>query len=184
MTARADRNGPIAAEEFAAAMAPLGPFEREPRLAVAVSGGPDSMALLLLAQEWAAARGGRVSALTVDHGLRAELSAEAAQVAQWAGLLGVSHVALTWIGDKPTADIQAAAREARYCLLEEWCAASGVFHLLLAHHRDDQAETFLLRLARGSGLDGLAAIAPWWSGPVAGCCGRCFRCRKPVLRPR
>jgi tRNA(Ile)-lysidine synthase len=155
-----DSGRPIAADEFAAAMAALGPFERSPRLAVAVSGGADSMALLLLAREWAAARDGQVTALTVDHGLRPEAAAEAEQVGRWAAALGIAHRILSWTGPKPTGDVQAAARAARYRVLEERCADTGTFHLLLAHHREDQAETFLLRLARGSGLDGLAAMSP------------------------
>lgn len=141
-------------------MAALGPFERGPHVAVAVSGGADSMALLLLAQEWAVSLKGRVTALTVDHGLRQAAAREAKQVAHWCRSRGIAHRTLVWRGDKPSGDIQASARAARYRLLEEWCANAGVFHLLLAHHQDDQAETFLLRLARGSGLDGLAAIAP------------------------
>ena len=151
---------PVSAREFAGAMTALGPFERRPRLAVAVSGGADSMALLLMAQEWAAGVKGSVTALTVDHGLRPEAAREAKQVTRWCKSRGIAHRTLVWRGDKPKGDIQAAARAARYRLLEEWCAEAGVFHLLLAHHQDDQAETFLLRLARGSGLDGLAAIAP------------------------
>ncbi len=138
----------------------LGPFEPAPAVAVAVSGGADSMALLLLSQAWAAAHRGRVTALTVDHGLRPESAGEARKVARWARRRGIAHQTLPWVGAKPTGDIQAAARTARYRLLEEWCAHTGIFHLLVAHHQDDQAETFLLRLARGSGLDGLAAMAP------------------------
>lgn len=159
MTRRAN-DGPVTAPEFAAAMAALGPFEHTPRLAVAVSGGADSMALLSLAAEWAAARQGHVTALTVDHCLRPESADEAHQVAQWAAARGIAHRILRWAGPKPSGDVQAAARAARYRLLEEACADIGAFHLLLAHHRDDLAETFLLRLARGSGLDGLAAMAP------------------------
>ncbi|MGH6981766.1 MAG: tRNA lysidine(34) synthetase TilS, partial [Stellaceae bacterium] len=151
---------PVAAPEFADAMAALGPFERRPRVAVAVSGGADSMALLLLAREWAAARQGDVTALTIDHKLRPEAAKEARRVARWCKARGVVHRTLAWRGKKPKGDIQAAARAARYRLLEDWCVDAGVLHLLLAHHQDDQAETFLLRLARGSGLDGLAAIAP------------------------
>lgn len=151
---------PVEGEEFAAAMAALGPFEAEPRIAVAVSGGADSMALLLLTREWAAAAGGQVTALTVDHGLRPEAADETDQVARWTGTLQVAHNVLTWRGPKPHGDIQAAARGARYRLLEGWCAEAGMFHLLLGHQQDDQAETFLLRLARGSGLNGLAAMAP------------------------
>jgi tRNA(Ile)-lysidine synthase len=160
LTARRALDGRVAEEEFAAAMAALGPFEHGPRLAVAVSGGADSMALLLLAHEWAVARQGQVAALTVDHGLRPEAIGEANQVAQWALAQGIAHQTLCWTGAKPRGDVQAAARAARYRLLERWCGEAGVFHLLLAHHQDDQAETFLLRLARGSGLDGLAAMAP------------------------
>jgi tRNA(Ile)-lysidine synthase len=153
----ADR--PIGGGDFAAAMAALGPFETAPRLAVAVSGGADSMTLLVLTREWAVQRGGQVVALTVDHGLRTESAIEAGKVARWVGALGVAHQILPWHGPKPAGDVQAAARAARYRLLEGWCAEAGVFHLLLAHQQDDQAETFLLRLARGSGLDGLAAMA-------------------------
>lgn len=166
--------GPVAAAEFAASMAALGPFERAPRLAIAVSGGADSMALLLLAQDWTAACGGQVIALTVDHGLRPELATEATQVARWADASGIAHRTLPWRGAKPTGDIQGAARAARYRLLEEYCAEAGIFHVLLAHHQDDQAETFLLRMARGSGLDGLAAMAPLVERP--GC-----RLLRPLL---
>ncbi len=141
-------------------MAPLGPFEAAPRLAVAVSGGGDSMALALLLHDWARRHGGALVALTVEHGLRPESAAEAAQVGRWLGRRGIEHHVLAWRGPRPTADVQAAARAARYRLLEGWCAAHGVLHLCLAHHREDQAETLLLRLGRGSGVDGLAAMAP------------------------
>jgi tRNA(Ile)-lysidine synthase len=172
--ARRASDGPVAAAEFAGAMSALGPYEGHARVAVAVSGGADSMALLVLAQEWTAARSGQIAALTVDHGLRPEAADEARQVAQWCAARGIAHHVLPWAGNKPTGDIQAAARTARYRLLEGWCAEAGVFHLLLAHHQDDQAETFLLRLARGSGLDGLAAIAPLAERP--GC-----RLLRPLL---
>ena len=150
----------LSSEDFAALMEPFGPFEAAPRLAVAVSGGADSLALALLAAEWARARGGDVVALTVDHGLRPGSTAEADLVGTWLTALGVSHHILTWTGPKPAADLQAAARNARYGLLGEFCHSAGILHLLLAHHREDQAETLLLRLGRGSGLDGLAAMAP------------------------
>lgn len=150
---------PLSTDDFAGLMVPLGPFEARPHVAVAVSGGADSLGLTLLADQWARSRGGRVTALTVDHGLRADSAAEAAQVGRWLAARGVDHQVLRWRGAKPGADIQAAARDARYALLEDWCAAHGVLHLLLAHHRDDQAETMVLRLARGSGVDGLSAMA-------------------------
>lgn len=124
-------------------------------IAVAVSGGPDSLALLLLAHR---AFGDRVHALTVDHGLRTVATAEAALVAGYAASLGVPHRTLRWDGPHPTANLQAAARTARYRLMGDYCAAHGIGWLATAHHRDDQAETLLLRLARGTGSGGLAGI--------------------------
>lgn len=150
---------PLTTDEFAALMVRLGPFETPPRLAVAVSGGADSLALALLAHDWARDRGGEALAVTVDHGLRPESADEAVQVRDWLVRRGISHHILTWDGDKPVADIQAAAREARYGLLGRFCAANSILHLLLAQHREDQAETLLLRLGRGSGVDGLSAMA-------------------------
>jgi tRNA(Ile)-lysidine synthase len=145
--------------DFAALMAPFAPFEPQRHLAVAVSGGGDSMALALLAHDWAAARGGRITALTVDHGLRAAAATEAAQVAAWCKERGIAHVILTRSGAAPDRGVQAFARAARYALLEEWCRAHAVLHLLLGHQRDDQAETAAIRDAAGSGLDGLAGMA-------------------------
>jgi len=135
-------------------------FELELPIALAVSGGPDSMALMVLSAQWAEAQGrlSDVIALTVDHGLRPAAKLEAAQVANWAQSLGIAHEVLTWHGEKPDANVQASAREARYGLLTDWCLAHGVSTLATAHHLDDQAETFLLRLTRGSGVDGLAAM--------------------------
>jgi len=157
---------PLDAAGFAHLMAAVGPFERTPTIAVAVSGGPDSLALALLADRWARGRHGRVIALTVDHGLRSESADEAAQVGRWLGARAIDHHVLAWRGAPrvgtavPAGNLQARARAARHDLLGAWCAASGVLHLLLAHHLDDQAETFLLRLGRGSGVDGLGAMAP------------------------
>ena len=148
-----------AALDFAALMGAFAPFEPRPHVAVAVSGGGDSMALLLLAHEWAAARGGRITALTVDHGLRPEAPAEAAQVAAWCAARGIAHVVLTRSGAAPARGIQAFARAARYALLEDWCREHCVLHLLVAHQREDQAETVALRATRGSGVDGLAGMA-------------------------
>ncbi|WP_448190525.1 tRNA lysidine(34) synthetase TilS [Azospirillum sp. sgz301742] len=141
-------------------MARLGGFEAAPRLAIGVSGGADSMALAVLAGAWAAGQGGAVLALTVDHGLRADSADEAARVAAWMAGRGIPHATLRWEGDKPATGIQTAARDARHRLLAERCRAEGILHLALAHHADDQAETVLLRLARGSGVDGLAGMAP------------------------
>lgn len=131
------------------------PLGADESLAVAVSGGPDSLALLVAAQ---AAFGDRVRALTVDHGLRDGSAAEAAGVAAICERLGVAHHILRWEGEKPISNIHAEARTARYRLMGDWCADHGVAWLATGHHADDQAETLLLRLARGSGASGLAGI--------------------------
>ncbi len=139
-----------------AAMAAAGrPVADGERLAVAVSGGPDSIGLLAAA---ALAFPGRVVALTVDHGLRAASAAEADAVAAQCAARGIAHHSLRWSGARPSTDLQAAARAARYRLMLDWCAAGGVPMLLTAHHLEDQAETLLMRLARGSGSAGLAGV--------------------------
>ena len=150
---------PVTPSEFNSLLNAFAPFEPQPHLAVAVSGGSDSMALTLLAQEWAAARGGRITALTVDHGLRAASADEAVQVGLWCAKHGIAHAILRRDGPAFKSGIQAAARTARYGLLEAWCRAEGVLHLLSAHQRDDQAETVLMRWRRGSGIDGLAGMS-------------------------
>jgi tRNA(Ile)-lysidine synthase len=157
--AAADRAEPLTADEFAALLGRLGPFERPPRLAVAVSGGPDSMALVRLARDWAGARGGTVLALIVDHRLRAGSTAESASVAAWLQQRGIVGRNLAWLGDKPSSGVLAAARIARYGLLEAACRSEKILHLLLGHHYEDQAETVALRVAGGSGDAGLAGMA-------------------------
>ncbi len=145
---------------FARLIDPLGPFEPAPVVAAAVSGGPDSLALALLAAPWAAGRGGSLVALVVDHGLSDGSAAAAERALQWLAGRGIAGVGLRWRGPRPKSGIQAAARAARYRLLGDWCAANGVLHLLTGHQLEDQAETLLLRLAAGSGPDGLAAMPP------------------------
>ena len=158
---RVDSGGAsVSREAFAALMDALGPFEPAPQVAVACSGGADSMALALLAHDWAVTAGGRATALTVDHRLRPDSAAEAQTVANWLRARGMAHEVLTRSDQSVKGNVQAAARAARYALLSAWCASNRVLHLLLAHHREDQAETVLLRLARGSGVDGIAAMAP------------------------
>jgi tRNA(Ile)-lysidine synthase len=152
-------DNPVALSEFAERMAVLGPFEAAPHIAVACSGGPDSMALMLLADRWARSLGGAATALVVDHGMRPESAQEAATVGVWLADAGIESVTLTCEAPPPASDRQAAARRTRYAMMRRWCRDAGVLHLLLGHHRLDQAETFLLRLARGSGVDGLAAMA-------------------------
>lgn len=127
--------------------------------AVAVSGGRDSAALMhLLAASSVPFED--LTILTVDHRLRAASSHEAEQVAEMAQRLNLNHVTLAWSGEKPKSGIQEAARRARYELMTEWCRSRGVHDLYLAHTEDDQAETILMRLVRGSGVDGLAAMSP------------------------
>ena len=145
-----------------AELAPLALFAcaGAPRCAlVAVSGGPDSMALLHLAARWRDRGGPHIHAATVDHDLRAGSRAEAETVALWAGALNIPHRILTWTGDRPKARLQELARAARYRLLEDMAREVGAEVVLTGHHADDQAETILFRLLRGSGVAGLAAMA-------------------------
>jgi tRNA(Ile)-lysidine synthase len=132
-----------------------------PAILLAVSGGPDSVALLFLAVRWRKARkrGPSLVAATVDHGLRPEAAAEARQVARLARSLGVPHRILRWRGDKPGTGLQEKARTARYSLLADAARRAGATHVLTAHTLDDQAETVLMRLLRGSGPAGLAGMA-------------------------
>src|SRR3989304_730507 len=135
-------------------------FENFRRVILAVSGGPDSTALMLLAKRWLdrRPRGPGTVAATIDHRLRSESKAEAAAVARLARKLGLRHRALVWSGKKPKTGLPNAAREARYRLLAGLARKLKADAIATAHTRDDQAETVLLRLARGSGLSGLSGI--------------------------
>jgi tRNA(Ile)-lysidine synthase len=132
-----------------------------PALVLAVSGGPDSVALMWLAARWRRGlkRGPALTVVTVDHGLRSEAAAEAREVKRLAATLDLPHRTLRWTGDKPKTGLPAAAREARYALLADAARKAGAGHVMTAHTRDDQAETVLMRMARGSGLSGLSAMA-------------------------
>lgn len=136
-------------------------FKSLPAMVLAVSGGPDSVALLYLAVRWRRAlkSGPALIAATVDHGLRAESAREAREVKRLASMLGVAHRTLKWQGAKPKAGIPAAARQARYELLAKAARKAGASVIVTAHTQDDQAETFLMRLSRSSGIAGLAAMA-------------------------
>ncbi len=131
------------------------------RIGIAVSGGGDSVALMhILARGLADRADFHLFAATVDHGLRAEAADEARAVAALAGRLGIAHDVLEWRGWDGAGNLQARARAARYALLTEWARRRGIEVLALGHTADDQAETVLMRLARASGVTGLAAMAP------------------------
>jgi len=136
-------------------------LESAPALLLAVSGGPDSTALMILASRWVKGlkKKPKLVAVTVDHGLRKEAKAEAAAVGKLAAKLRVTHRILRWSGKKPATGIQQGARQARYRLLVDAAKQAGATHILTAHTLDDQAETVVIRMARGSGLTGLGAMA-------------------------
>jgi tRNA(Ile)-lysidine synthase len=163
----ADDAAPVSAAEAKALFAPL---VHAPALVLAVSGGPDSTALLLLMARWRRAlkRGPKLIALTVDHGLRRASASEARAVKRLARRLGVPHRTVRWEGKKPASGLQEAARNARYRLLAAAAKSAKASAVVTAHTLDDQAETLLLRLGRGSGLSGLAAMARESALPVNG----------------
>lgn len=147
-------------EEFAELMQALSLPVFPARMAVAVSGGADSMALALLAVRWAKERSIALTALTVDHGLRPESAKEAAQVKDWLAGRGIACETLSPQTPITGANIQEKARHARYRVMADWCKAHEAEHLLVAHHAGDQLETVLLRLIRAGGVEGLAAMRP------------------------
>ncbi len=150
---------PLSDTEYAALMAPLGPFGSAPRRVAGVSGGPHRLALALLATAWVKARGGSLLAVICDHGLRTESAAEADGVAASLATRGMA-VRVMALGLRPGPAAQARARQARMAALLDACAEAGAPWLLLGHHRADQAETLLLRAVAGSGAAGLAAMSP------------------------
>jgi tRNA(Ile)-lysidine synthase len=158
------RRGPSAAQRTDAARieALFAPLAEAKGLLLAVSGGPDSTALLIMASEWAKTPGRpSVEVATIDHGLRAGARAEAQAVGEHAKRRGLAHHLIEWRGEKPSTRIQERARAARYRLLAEKARAIGADHIVTAHHADDQNETILFRLLRGSGIAGLRGMAPF-----------------------
>lgn len=144
-------------------------------LGVAVSGGGDSVALLVLLHRLSAEDGFDLSCVTVDHGLRPEAASEAQEVARLCAALAVPHRTLHWRGWDKTGNTQNAARMARYALMADWAQTQAISTILLGHTLDDQAETVVMRLARGAGVDGLSAMAGTrtahgivWSRPLLG----------------
>ena len=153
-----DDNSPISASEARRLFAG---FRNAPAIVLAVSGGPDSVALMWLMARWrrALSRGPELLAVTVDHGLREASAREAREVKLLARTLDLPHRTLRWNGAKPKAGVPAAARQVRYRLLAQAARGARATHILTAHTRDDQAETLLMRLLRGSGIAGLSAMA-------------------------
>jgi tRNA(Ile)-lysidine synthase len=184
----ADTSEPIQPRELDALFAPLDVAGAGQRFALAVSGGSDSTALMVLLAEWLRLHGQSSQAftvITVDHCLRAEAGAEARAVGRQAAALGFGHAILRWEGAKPQTGLQAAARAARYRLLGEYAQAHGIAAVVTGHTADDQSETVLMRLARGSGLDGLSAMASVGVLPVpAGTDQRPVRLLRPLLGVR
>ncbi|MGH9726159.1 MAG: tRNA lysidine(34) synthetase TilS, partial [Candidatus Acidiferrales bacterium] len=156
----------LTASEAKALFTGLGHF---PVLVLAVSGGPDSTALMVMAARWRQSLKSKPTliAVTVDHGLRKESKREATSVARLARRLGLAHRTVRWRGIKPKTGLQEAARAARYKLLADAARAAGAAHVLTAHTRDDQAETVLIRMSRGSGLRGLGAMQTQAPFPTA-----------------
>jgi tRNA(Ile)-lysidine synthase len=146
------------ADYFAAAMDRLGPFEPNPALAVAVSGGADSMGLAVLARDWAGHLGGSVRALIVDHGLRAASPNEAQITVERLERLGIAGRILRLSDLKPGSALAERARILRYQVLANACLDAGILHLLIGHHAADQVETVAMRVLRGSQTHGLAGI--------------------------
>ncbi|HEU4659279.1 MAG TPA: tRNA lysidine(34) synthetase TilS [Pseudolabrys sp.] len=149
---------PISVSEASSLFADL---QSSSGLLLAVSGGPDSTALLVLMARWLKTlrKVPKLTAVTVDHGLRPESKREASDVARLAKKLGISHRIVRWTGKKPTTGLQQAARRARYELLAAAARRAGAEHIVTAHTLDDQAETVLMRMARGSGISGLGAMS-------------------------
>jgi len=133
-------------------------LEKPTQIAVAISGGADSLCLTFLLKRWADKNKIKLFAFTVDHGLRSESKKEAQQVHKQLQKLGITHQTLVWLGKKPKTRVEELARIARYDLLQKACQKNKVQHLFLAHHVEDQAETFWARFAHKSGLDGLCAM--------------------------
>ncbi len=128
------------------------------KIVVAVSGGIDSLSLLLITNEWAKNNNSIIIGLTVNHKLRKEAEEEALYVNNLCKKLGIKHYILNWEGEKPYTNIEAIARENRYKLIKEFCDKNNIKYVLVAHHLQDQAETFFIRLFRGSGIDGLSSM--------------------------
>jgi tRNA(Ile)-lysidine synthase len=157
-TMRDDEHSPISVQDAKGLFAD---WKAAPALVLAVSGGPDSIAMMWLATRWRRGlkRGPQLIAVTVDHGLRPEAAREARDVKHLAKSLDLPHRTLRWRDAKPKTGLPAAARDARYRLLAKAARAAGATHVLTAHTQDDQAETLLMRISRGSGIAGLAAMA-------------------------
>ena len=145
-------------KNFVNSIESFGPYESNPVMVVGVSGGIDSLALVFLAKDWLHSINGKVIALTVNHNLRKEAFDEALSVQKLLQQNDIEHHILDWHHDKIVSNIQEKAREARLELLTDWCNKHNILHLMLAQHSQDQAETVLIKICRGSGLNGLTGM--------------------------
>lgn len=128
------------------------------KISVAVSGGIDSMSLMLILNLWCKNNDTDLTAITVDHKLREESTDEALYISNLCEKNDIKHVILTWEGEKPEHNVELLARENRYKLISKYCKENNIDYVFIAHHIQDQAETFLIRLFRGSGIDGLSSM--------------------------
>ena len=161
-----------------------GHFQPEPpdRLGVAVSGGSDSLGLLVLLDDWRRSGGPDLCVVTVDHGLRPEATAEARQVGRICSQMGLSHDTLTWTGWDGRGNLPDQARRARYRLISDWARSQGIGHVAIGHTADDQAETVLMRLARQAGVDGLSGIPDRRIVDGVAFCRPALRIKREALR--
>ena len=144
---------------FFKTMNSLGPYEKNPHLAVAVSGGSDSLCLAILAKKWANTKGGKITALNIDHGLRKGSGQESKKTLKLLKKQKIFSQCFKWkLSKKPKNSIQEKAREFRYNFFEEWCYKKNIKYLLVAHHFEDQKETFIMRLNSNSNIYGLACM--------------------------
>ena len=144
---------------FFNSMDSLGPYEKNPHLAVAVSGGCDSLCLAILTSKWVSMNGGKITALIVDHGLRKNSKKECLKLQKILNKKKISNFCFKWMPlKKSKKSIQQKAREFRYNVFEDWCFKKNIFHLLIAHHFDDQKETLLMRLNDNSNIYGLSCM--------------------------
>ncbi len=178
----ASRDNPVTDVDPASTLRGFFSFDTPNQIAVALSGGSDSLALLSLLRAWRDEGGPEVSAVTVNHGLRAEAASEAADMARLCTEWRIDHATLAWARENTSGNLHDQARRARYALMSGWAQEQGIGVIALGHTQDDQAETFLMRLARGAGVDGLSAMRDRWDQQGITFVRPLLPCRREALR--